>query len=202
MTTMKTIVLATCVLLILGIAGCSKAPSQEMTTAQTALSSAESVEADLYAPEAMAAARDSLEAAQAAIKAQEGKWAPLRRYGKSEKALASATAAAETARQQAEAGKAQARDDASTLIELARTDLDSVATMLTYAPAGKDNRADLELMKADVETMRTVLVDLQSLFDQERYLEARTKGKAIVEQLGRMRTELDAATAAGRTRKS
>ena len=53
--------------LAVGLAGCAKVPTEKVTAAETAISAAMSAEAQIYAPQAMAAARDSLNAAKAEI---------------------------------------------------------------------------------------------------------------------------------------
>ncbi len=182
--------------LAVGLAGCAKVPAEKVTAAETALSAAMSAEAQIYAPQAVAAARDSLNAAKAEIEAQNKSFVLMRRYGKATALLTAAETAATNAAQEATTRKAQVRANVETLMTNATAAVDSVATLLAKAPVGKDNRADVELMKADLEAMRTSLTDIRGLYDQGAYMDAQTKAEALMEQLNRMAAEIEAAKAA------
>ncbi len=181
-------------------AGCAKAPTEQMTAAETAVSQAAAADAQTYAPEAFAAAQDSLAAAKAQIEAQSKGVALFRKYGKAQNLLTAATSAANQAEQEAQTQKAAVKSKVEALLAQATTGIDSCATMLSYAPAGKDNRADLEMMKADLDAMRNSLAEVRSLYESGKYMDAQTKAEVLIEQLDKMNSELAAAST--RTRKS
>jgi len=200
--TMKTKIFVVFLVLAVAALGCAKAPTEQMTAAESAISAATSAEAQTYAPEAMAAARDSLAAAKAMIEAQSKSFAPFRKYGKAEALLTQAQQAAQEAETEAQARKAEVKSQVEGLLSEATAGIDSAAQMLSYAPAGKDNRADLEMMKADLDAMRTSLSDVQTLVEGGQYMEAQTKAQVLVEQLQKMNAELAAATANVKAKKS
>ena len=199
---MKTKLFVSFLVLTTAAMGCAKAPSDQVAATESAISTATSADAETYAPEAMAAARDSLAAAKAVIDAQGKSFAPFRKYGKAEALLAQAQEAAQEAETEAQAKKAEVKTQVEGLLAEATAGIDSAAQMLSYAPAGKDNRADLEMMKADLDAMRTSLTDAQALFDGGNYMEAQTKAQVLVDQLQKMNSELSAATANRKAKKS
>ncbi len=199
---MKTKLFVSFLVLMTAAMGCAKAPSDQVAATESAISTATSADAETYAPEAMAAARDSLAAAKAVIEAQGKSFAPFRKYGKAEALLARAQEAAQEAETEAQAKKAEVKSQVESLLTEATAGIDSAAQMLSYAPAGKDNRADLEMMKADLDAMRTSLTDVQALYDGGKYMEAQTKGQVLVDQLQKMNSELSAATANMKAKKS
>ncbi len=199
---MKAKLFVSILVLLMVAGGCAKAPTEQMTAAESAVTAAAQSEAEIYAPQAMAAARDSLASARMAVEEANKSFGPFRRYGKATALLAQAQQAAEQAAQEAQANKAQAKSEVEALVTQATAGIDSAATMLSFAPAGKDNRADLELMKADLEAMRASLAEVQSLYQSGRYLDAKTKAEVLTQQLDTMNSELAAATSTLKGRKS
>ena len=100
--------------------GCAKPPQAEIDSAKAALEAARA-EASEYAPEAFSAAEDAMSNLETELKAQEEKFALMRRYETSKQLAASATDAANTAAQQAAAEKQRLQQQANDLIAQAKT---------------------------------------------------------------------------------
>ena len=102
--------------------GCAKPPQAEIDSAKAALESARA-EAAEYAPEAFSAAEDAMANLETELKAQEEKFALMRRYETSKQLAASATDAANTAAQQAAAEKLRLQEQSTALIAQAKTSI-------------------------------------------------------------------------------
>ena len=102
--------------LVLVVAGCAKPPTVEIDAAMAAMAEATKAEAEVYAPEAMQAARSAQAAFEEEVKLQEGKFALFRKYDKAKTMVAEATAAAGTAATQAAENKNRIRQEVTTMI--------------------------------------------------------------------------------------
>ena len=68
-----------------------------------------------------------------------------------------------------------ARTAADEALTMATAAVDSAKTMLDSAPVGKDNRADVEMMKADLAGAETNLEQVRQAIAQEDYLGAKAQ---------------------------
>jgi hypothetical protein len=161
------------------VTACAKAPAEEVTSAQSALEQARAAEAEKYAMDSYGAARDSLAAAEAEIQAQNSKFALFRNYDRAKALVASAQTAAAKAQQDAVVNKEAARKAADEALAMATAAVDSANTVLMSAPVGKDNRADIEMMKADLTGAQSSLEDVRTAIAQEDYLGARQTAETI-----------------------
>ncbi|HET9235363.1 MAG TPA: hypothetical protein VFP10_14615 [Candidatus Eisenbacteria bacterium] len=160
------------------VASCAKAPQEQVEAARASLQSARDAEAGTYASGAMANAEQQMAALDEEMKAQDGKFALFRSYGKSKELAAAAQAAADSAKTAAQEGKARARDEATMAINDAKSTADSTATLLNSAPIGKGSMTDIQAMKADMATIQMQLGEADSAFAAENYVEAKAKADA------------------------
>jgi hypothetical protein len=158
---------------------CAKVPQEELTAAQAALDKARTAEAEKYAPEVWRAASDSLAAANAEIQAQASKFALFRKYDRASALIASSSTSAAKAANDAVVNKEAAKNAANEALATATAAVDSAETVLATAPVGKDNRADVEMMKADLTGARTNLTQVQAAITSEDYFGARSQAEAI-----------------------
>jgi len=161
------------VVLLAAVTGCAQPPQAEIDSARAALEKAQAAEAQVYAPEALQAARDAQDALTAELEAQEGKFSLFRRYGTAKELAASAVAAAENASQQAVAGKEKARQEVAAMMTEVTTLMTEVEGLLASAPTGKGSTADIQVLKADFATIQTTVADAERAFQAERFEEAR-----------------------------
>ena len=179
--------------LLIIIAGCSKAPQTEMQNADQAISMADDNEAKQYAPEAYKIAMDTLNAAKAAVKEQDGKFALFRSYDKSKEMFVASERLAQDAIAQAQTEKERVKAEVSTLLGQVETALNEANTALAKAPKGKGSAADLQLMKADLESAKSGFAEAQADFDNGKYLVAQSKLEAISESINKVNGEIQAA---------
>ena len=65
---------------------------------------------------------------------------------------------------------------------MATASVDSADAALMKAPVGKDNRADVEMMKADLAGARTSLDAVRQAITAEDYINARQQAESIKEK--------------------
>lgn len=184
----RSVVRSLVLLSALGLAGCGGPPQEELQTAQTSLAEARKVGAESYAPEPYGKAEELLSQASNEMETQKGKFVLMRSYGRTKQLLRQADAEAGKARTEAASYRLQARSDAQAAVETARAALTAALTAVANAPAGKDSRADLEIMRGDLEVLKGTLAEAESAQGSEDYVTA-------LERAGKVRQEADAIAA-------
>lgn len=192
----KRVSLALAVLFLLAlIAGCSKAPEAEMQAATQAIDAARTAEAEAYAPAAWRTAQDTLQAANAAKTEQDGKFALFRSYGKSKEMFIAAQTLANAASAAAETEKERVKQEVIGLLSQAKAGIDAATAALAKAPKGKDTKAELELIKADLDGLTPAYADAEADFNAGKYLTARTKIQGVIAKAQSITDEIAAAAA-------
>jgi hypothetical protein len=166
------------VMMLVLVASCAKPPQDQVESARASMKAAQDAEAGTYAKDAMANAEQQMAALDEEMKAQQGKFALFRSYGKTKEMAAATQAAADSAKNAAQEGKARARDEASMAINDAKAIADSTRTMLEHAPVGKGSMTDIQAMKQDMATIMMNLSEADSAFAAEQYNEAKAKADA------------------------
>jgi hypothetical protein len=192
----KRVSLALAALFILAlIAGCSKAPEAEMQAANQAIEAARTAEAEAYAPAAWRTAQDTLQAANAAKTEQDGKFALFRSYGKSKDMFVAAQQLANAASAASETEKEKVKQEVIGLLSQAKAGIDAATAALAKAPKGKDTKAELELIKADLDGLTPAYADAEADFNAGKYLTARTKVQGVIQKAQSIVDEIAAAAA-------
>ena len=93
--------------------------------------------------------------------------------------LAKVKADAEAFKPTLAAKKEEAKKNATAAQEAAKAAIDEAKNLLAKAPVGKESRADIEAMKADVKGLDDGLTEVQTLVTSEDYQTATDKAKAI-----------------------
>lgn len=189
------ITVAVIVFAMLMAIGCAKVPQAELDAAKAAIDAAKQAEADRYVPDLFNAAMDSLNAANAEIETQNGKFALLRSYGRSKELLAAATEAANKAKDAVAEAKEKVRAEAEALLPQVQPAMDEAKKLMKKAPRGKEGRAALQAMQADLddvaESVETAKVDLEN----GDYLTAHNKIQAGLDKINSVIEELKEAIA-------
>ena len=161
------------------VTACAKVPQTELDAAQAALDQARAAEAEKYAADTWRAASDSLAAANAEIQAQASKFALFRKYDRASALISSASMNASKAASDAVVNKEAAKNAANEALATATAMVDSANVVLASAPTGKDNRADVEMMKADITGAQANLEQVRTAIANEDYFGARSQAEAI-----------------------
>lgn len=189
----KSVVTGLLVLTVLGMAACSKPPEQAMQAGSAALEEAKAAGAETYAPDALQAAQDALNRAEAEKKAQDEKFVLFRSYKSSEEMYAQAKVELDAATQAAAAGKELAKADATAAIEAAKAALASANEALAAAPKSKDSKADLELWANDLSTYATTVTEAEAAIASEDYLGAKSQAESVTAKATEISASIQAA---------
>lgn len=172
----------------LSLAACGGPPQKEIEAAKAALVEAEKAGADSYAPEAYDKAEAALAQATAEVETQKGKFVLMRSYGRGKQLLRQVAADAAAAKTEAAAGRVQMRGEAEAAIASARTALDAAISAVASAPAGKDSRGDLAMMRGDLEVLKGTLSEAEAAQGSDDHATA-------LERAGKVRQEAEAIAA-------
>lgn len=175
--------------------GCAKVPQQELDAAKAALDAAKAVEADRYAPELYNAVKDSLNAINAEVEKQNSKFALFRSYSKAKTMLAAALTAANTAKDTAVANKEKVKAEATDLLAKVGPAIDDVKKLMKKAPRGKEGKAALEAMSAELTAVEASVGEANTAMTSGDYLTARDKVQASLQKVSSINEELAQAIA-------
>ena len=162
------------------VAACSKPPAQELDAATASVKDVATAGAEKYAPEDLKKLNDQVAAANAEIKAQDGKF--FKSYDKAKEMFAKVKADADALKPTLATKKDEAKKNAEAAQSAAKAAIEEANALLAKAPAGKDSRAELEAMKADVKGLADGLAEVDKLMASEDFAPATDKAKAIGEK--------------------
>lgn len=181
------------VVALMFVAGCAKAPQAEMDAAKAAVEAAKTAEADRYVADQFNAAKDSLDAALAEIDQQNAKFALTRNYDKAAQLLQSAIATANAAAAAVAASKEQVRVEATDLITALGTAVTETKALMAKAPKGKEGKAALEAIGADLAAVEASAADANTALTGGDFMTARDKAKAAFDKVNALKDELEQA---------
>ena len=181
--------------IVLLVAGCAKAPQEELKTSEDALANAQLAEAQDYAPASYQQAMDSLNAAKVEIQAQDSKFALFRGYGRAKELLAASARLGDKAVTDAQAAKEKVRLEDSTLIAQIDGLMVTAKDALAKAPKGKGTKADLDLIASDLASVEAGQAAAVADFNAGKFLVAKTKLESTVAGLNRIISDIEAAKA-------
>lgn len=176
----------------LALTGCAQPPTDKLAAAEKAVNEARSAGAPNSLAEDFAKLEGMLTNAKNEIAAQDSKFAPMRDYGKAEHLLASAQADARRVTVEANKKKEEAKASALQAQQAAQEAVKTAQALVAKAPAGKE-RAALEAIKADAQTLANSLTGVQGAIDAGDYLAAQALAKAIQEKGHAIASEVQAA---------
>jgi signal transduction histidine kinase len=189
----KQVLCAMMLLAIFCFASCSKPPEAEMQSAEASIQAANSAEAQEYAPETYQKAMDAMNSAKAAKEEQDAKFALFRKYGPVKESYMSAKTLADQAKAEAETEKERVAAEVRDLVVQTQAVIDSAAAALETAPRGKGSKAEIELMKASLESVRESFTQAQADVNAGKFLVAKSKLQAVQEKARGIMAEIEAA---------
>lgn len=189
-TVMKRVSLVLAAITLLAFVGCSKAPEAEMQAANAGMDHARAAEAEMYAPEAWQTAQDTLNAALAKKKEQDEKFSLFRSYTDSKSLFMRAEALSQEAATKAEAGKEAVKNEVMGMMTMADSALATAAAALKKAPVGKGNKADIELIRSDLDGVSTMFTDAKNDFDAGKYMASKTKVQQVIDRANSITEEI------------
>ena len=179
-------ILLTCALFL--ELGCGNPCTTEVAKVEGAVRRAQEARADLYAPEALRRATDSLQQAQQECRHQASRFYPFRSYRNAQALFNTALQEAEGTLSQARASAALARQEALNSRYEAGMAVNEAIVSLRRAREMKGNSSAQALM-GRLEGLRAALRELQRRIDAGEYLPARELGGRIREEAVRLQGE-------------
>jgi hypothetical protein len=175
------------------LAGCAQAPNVDIDAANHAIDEARQAQAADYAPQSWTAAQDAQSKLQIELNAQEHRWAPLRTYTVARQLAQDTKSAADRSRDEAVAGKEQAKTETAAIMTRARDEVARAHAAVSTAPRGKGTEADLASLKSDATSIDDTLAAMQKAFDDGNYVDAKAKAQAAIDAAKQIESEIDQA---------
>ncbi len=178
MRTMRYFLLSLMILVLL--VGCGKKPTQEIEATQSAVNAVISEGLGKYSPEDEKKLKDAMAAAMDEIKVQDGK--TFKNYDKAKQMLADVKKMAEEMKAALPAKKEQAKQNALSALEAAKSAVSEAKALLAKAPRGKGTAADIQALSGDVKGLEDSLAEVSGLIEKEEFSEAVNKANALKEK--------------------
>lgn len=170
------------------MSACGKLPQAQIDEANAAIEAAKAAEAEVYVPADFAALQDSMRAVNAYIESQKSKL--FKKYGPAVEDLKAVVTLANTVKENAAARKDEVKKEVETLMTDIKVVIDETSKLFAKAPKGKEGKAALDQMKAEMETVNAAVTEAQSKYDSGAYMDALNKVKAAKETVDRINGEL------------
>ncbi len=183
-----------CVLLAaMLLGGCSSPPDQEMQSAQDAVSQAREMGAEEYVPEQFRALADSLNAAMAEKQEQDEKFALFRSYGDAKMKFEKVQQMAGEVNKKADAQREMVKQEVMAMVDNVGQMVEQAKTALSKAPKGKDNKAELELIKNELNGLAASYEEARADIENGEFGSAKAKLDSVLEGTQRIIDEITAA---------
>lgn len=179
------------VVLALVLTGCGKYPQAEIDAAKAAVDSAKMVEVDRYLPDQFAAIQDSLNSA--IQKAEEAKSKLFKNYGEAKQKLQAVVELAKQARANVDAKKNEVKQEVENCLNEIDQLINEDKDLLKKAPKGKEGKAALEQMQAELTAVENTVAEAKGLYDKGDYIGAKEKLMPAKEKAASINSELKAA---------
>ncbi|MBN2485749.1 MAG: DUF4398 domain-containing protein [Bacteroidales bacterium] len=167
---------------------CNKVPVGDIDLANAAVDSAKAVDAEHYAPEAFTALQDTLNAALQLVEEQKSKM--FGNYTVVKEKLAYVASQASVVKEQAVVRKAEMKTESDTLFAELKSLIDENKTLISKAPKGKEGKAALEAIQAEISEIETTVNDATVLYNSENYFATVDKLKVAKEKAISIKEEL------------
>ncbi len=185
--------LGICVAAAILIAGCSKAPTEQVAAAQQALEQARGAQADRYAADELSKAQAAFSQATDQIATQDKAFFLTRNYDEANRLLTEAVGELETAQKTAVGNKEKVKQEVESLTTETEAAIENAKAMLEKAPRGKDSRAELEAMKGDLDATSTALTEARAMYEKGDYLGAKASLTQSMQKAGEVTSNVELA---------
>ena len=176
---------------VLLVAGCAKAPTQEMTDAKAKVEAVTNADTQTYAAEELAQLTNDLNAAIEEVNVQDEKW--FGNFDKAKEMLAAIGTSADNVTAVAAQKKEEAKNAAVAAQAEAIAAIEAAKALLAQAPTGKETKAEIEMLNSDLAGYEESLAGIQASIDQEKYAEASDSANLIKENAASVSSQVQAA---------
>lgn len=174
--------------LALVFTGCQKYPQAEVDAANAAIEATKAVQANLYVPEEFNALQDSLTTVLAAVEKEKSKL--FHNYKDEVAKLTATTAQADIVKNNAVAKKEQYKQETAAALTEIATLMEQNKEYLAKAPKGKEGKAALEAIAADLTTIEGGVVEVNNKLASDDIIGAMNQAKSLKEKATGINTEL------------
>ncbi|MFH0760066.1 MAG: hypothetical protein V2A67_01010 [Bacteroidota bacterium] len=168
--------------------GCQKYPQAEVDAANAAIEATKAVQANLYVPEEFNALQDSLTTVLAAVEKEKSKL--FHNYKDEVAKLTATTAQAEIVKNNAVAKKEQYKQETAAALTEIATLMEQNKEYLAKAPKGKEGKAALEAIAADLTTIEAGVGEVNNKLASDDIIGALNQAKSLKEKATGINTEL------------
>lgn len=181
------------VMMLVMLAGCGKVPQEQIDAARMALESARVAEADVYVPTDFAALQDEMKAIMANIEAENSK--TFKNFGDAKMQLENLVTSAAKVQENAAVVKEQTGVEVQGLMTEINNLIAENKDLMTKAPKGKEGAAVLEEIRNEMTVIESAVAEANTMFGEGKYMAARDKIKAAMDNASSINTELKEAIA-------
>jgi hypothetical protein len=169
-------------------AGCQKYPQVEVDGANAAVEAAKTAQANLYVATEFNALTDSLNTVLAAVEKEKSKL--FKNYKDEVAKLTATTEMAKTVAANAVAKKEQMKQECTATLAEVATLLTENQDLLKKAPRGKEGKAAMEAIAADLTGIETQVGEVNTKFAADDIINALNQAKALKDKATSINTEL------------
>jgi hypothetical protein len=178
-------------LVALTLTSCGKVPQTEIDSAKAAVETLKTQQADIYLNEEFTAVQDSLNTALENVEKASSK-TMFRNYDAAKVQLEYVIATSTALGERVEAVKTQVKEETEAAIAAAKTILEDNKVLVEKAPKGKEGKAAIDAIKAELVVLETSLTETATLIEAGSYMAAKDKVTAATEKLNSINAELKA----------
>lgn len=164
-------------MLLSGIVGCAKQPTEEISSSQASVETAVQEGADVYAKAELQSVEQDLKAAMDEVAVQDKKI--FKNYDKAKQMLAKVKSGSEQIKTVVVTRREEARQKAVADLGAAQSAIENAKNQLSMAPKGKGSSADLAAMEADLTGLNEAVLGVQPLIDAGDFAGASEKAGAV-----------------------
>jgi hypothetical protein len=175
----------------LTLTSCGKVPQTEIDSAKAAVETLKTQQADIYLNEEFTAVQDSLNTALENVEKASSK-TMFRNYDAAKVQLEYVIATSTALGERVEAVKTQVKEETEAAIAAAKTILEDNKVLVEKAPKGKEGKAAIDAIKAELVVLETSLTETATLIEAGSYMAAKDKVTAATEKLNSINAELKA----------
>lgn len=181
-------------LVALTLTSCGKVPQTEIDSAKASVETLKTQQADIYLNQEFTAVQDSLNVALESVEKASSK-TMFRNYDVAKAQLEYVTTTAVALGEKVEGVKTQVKAETEAAIAAAKTILEENKVLVEKAPKGKEGKAAIDAIKAELVVLETSLTETTALFEAGSYMAAKDKVTAATEKLNSINAELKAVIA-------
>lgn len=181
------------IMMLVFLTGCGKVPQEQIDAARISIESAKASEADIYVPVEYSALQNEMNSIMTAIETENSK--TFKNFKEQITQLNELAVSAGKIKENAAIAKEQLGVEVQGLITEINNLINENKDLMTKAPKGKEGAAVLEEIRNEILVIEGAVADVNTMFAEGKYMAARDKVNAAIENVNTINTELKDAIA-------